>query len=129
VSTLPRASGAVAPGDGEQLRRIEAVTDSALAHLDLDDLPETLLERVRETLDVDTAAILLLDRDTEELVATAAKGIEEEVHNGVRIPLGKGFAGLIAAEGNAVILDRVDHTRVLNPILMEKGIRSLLGVP
>ena len=130
MSTLPGASDAVAPaGDGEQLRRIEAVTDSALAHLDLDDLPETLLERLRETLDVDTAAILLLDRDTQELVATAAKGIEEEVHNGVRIPLGKGFAGRIAAEGRPVILDRVDHTRVLNPILMEKGIRSLLGVP
>jgi len=61
---------------------------------------------VCETLEVDTAAILLIDSDSQELVATAAKGIEEEVRNGVRIPLGKGFAGRIADEGHAVILEQ-----------------------
>jgi sigma-B regulation protein RsbU (phosphoserine phosphatase) len=43
--------------------------------------------------------------------------------------VGRGFAGRIAAEGRPVILDRVDHTTVLNPILLERGIHSLLGVP
>jgi hypothetical protein len=28
-----------------------------------------------------------------------------------------------------VILDHVDHSTVLNPILLEKGIRALMGVP
>ncbi|MGH9048334.1 MAG: PP2C family protein-serine/threonine phosphatase [Acidimicrobiia bacterium] len=59
----------------------------------------------------------------------AAKGIEEEVRQGVRIPMGQGFAGRIAAEGRPVILDPVDHTKVVNPILMACGIRSLVGVP
>jgi GAF domain-containing protein len=31
--------------------------------------------------------------------------------------------------GRPVILDHVDHSNVLNPILLEKGIRSLVGVP
>ena len=88
-----------------------------------------LLERARLALDVDTAAVLLLDPNSNTLVATAARGIEEEVTQGVRIPVGRGFAGLIAAEKRPVILDRVDHTTVLNPILRERGIRSLLGVP
>jgi hypothetical protein len=39
----------------------------------------------------------------------------------VRIPVGHGFAGRIAAEHRPVILDRVDHTTVLNPILWAKG--------
>jgi serine phosphatase RsbU (regulator of sigma subunit) len=47
----------------------------------------------------------------------------------VRIPLGAGFAGRIAAEKHPVVIDRVDHTNVLNPILRDKGIHSLLGVP
>ena len=55
--------------------------------------------------------------------------MEEEVRQGVRIPVGKGFAGRIAAEKRAVIIERVDHSNVLNPILREKGIASLLGVP
>jgi Stage II sporulation protein E (SpoIIE)/GAF domain len=113
----------------DQLRRIESVTDTALAHLNVEDLLIELLERVVGLLEVDTAAVLLLDSSAEYLVATAAKGIEAEVRQGIRIPVGKGFAGRIAAERKSVILDRVDHTNVLNPILRERGIRSLLGVP
>jgi serine phosphatase RsbU (regulator of sigma subunit) len=113
----------------ERLRRIEAVTDTALGHLGVEELLVELLDRVRELLDVDTAAVLLLDPSGQYLVATAARGIEEEVRQGVRIPIGMGFAGRIAARKQPVVLERVDHSNVLNPILREKGIRSLLGVP
>ena len=113
----------------ERLGRIQWVTDAALAHLDVSELLTELLDRTRELLQVDTAAVLLLDPDAEVLIATAARGIEEEVTQGVRIPFGRGFAGRIAAEIRPVILDRVDHTTVLNPILRDRGIRSLLGVP
>ncbi len=113
----------------ERVRRLQAVTDAALAHLRLDELLAALLERTREILEVDTCAILLLDEETDELVARAALGIEEEVEQGVRIPVGGGFAGRIAAEKRPVILDDVDHAHVLNPILREKRIKSMLGVP
>jgi len=114
---------------GEHVRRLQSVTDAALAHLQLDDLLAALLERTRQILDVDTCAILLLDEETDELVARAALGIEEEVEQGIRIPVGGGFAGRIAAEKRPVVLDDVDHAHVLNPILREKGIKSMLGVP
>jgi serine phosphatase RsbU (regulator of sigma subunit)/anti-sigma regulatory factor (Ser/Thr protein kinase) len=113
----------------DRLRRIEAVTDTALAHLGVEELLVELLDRVRDLLAVDTAAVLLLDPSAQFLVATAARGIEEEVRQGVRIPIGKGFAGRIAALKQPVYLDHVDHSNVLNPILREKGISSLLGVP
>jgi serine phosphatase RsbU (regulator of sigma subunit)/anti-sigma regulatory factor (Ser/Thr protein kinase) len=113
----------------ERLERVQRVTDTALAHLSVDGLLDELLLRVREILDADTAAVLLLDETRNELVARAAKGIEEEVERGVRIPMGKGFAGRIAAERAPVALHRLDHSTVLNPILFQKGIKSLLGVP
>ena len=84
---------------------------------------------MKQILDADTAAVLLLDRSSRRLVATAASGLEAEVAQGVRIPVGQGFAGRIAAEARPIILDHVDHSNVLNPILLEKGIRSLIGVP
>src|SRR3954452_14465260 len=90
----------------ELLRRIESVTDIALAHLGVEDLLVELLERVQGLLDVDTAAVLLLDPSGEYLVATAAKGIEAEVRQGVRIPLGRGFAGRIAAAKQPVLHHR-----------------------
>jgi signal transduction histidine kinase len=113
----------------ERLRRLQAVTDVAIAHLALDELLSELLLRIRDALNADTAAILLLDETGAELVARAAKGIEEEVERGVRIPFGKGFAGRIAALRRPVVLDDVDHADVLNPILREKGIKSMAGVP
>jgi signal transduction protein with GAF and PtsI domain len=88
-----------------------------------------LLDRVRDALSADTAAILLLDEGSPELVARAARGNEEEVYRGVRVPFQTGFAGRIAAERRPVALDRVDDTTVANPILCEKGIQSVLGVP
>jgi phosphoserine phosphatase RsbU/P len=88
-----------------------------------------LLTRVRDVLEADTAAVLLLDRESNELLATAACGIEEEVRQGVRVPVGLGFAGRIAAQRQPVTLNKVDPTTVTNPILWQKGIRVMLGVP
>jgi signal transduction histidine kinase len=112
-----------------KLERVQAVTDIALAHLDLDELLPVLLPRIRDILRTDTCALLLLDEEHDELVARAAVGIEEEVERGVRIPLGKGFAGRVAATGRPVVLDDLAEAEVVNPILGEKGIRSMLGVP
>ncbi len=112
-----------------RLRDIQSITDAALSHLDDHDFLAELLDRAREILQADTAAVLLLDYSSGQLIAKAAAGLEEEVRQGVRIPVGRGFAGRIAAEHRPVILDHVDHTTVLNPILLSKGIHALMGVP
>ena len=112
-----------------RLRAIQSITDAALSRLDDRELLAELLDRTRDILQADTAAVLLLDFSSGQLVATAAAGLEEEVRQGVRIPVGRGFAGRIAAEHRPVILDHVDHTTVLNPILWAKGIQSVMGVP
>jgi phosphoserine phosphatase RsbU/P len=123
----------MAPVDPEpvevRFRAIQSITDAALSSLDDHELLTALLDRVREILRADTAAVLLLDVSSGQLIATVAAGLEEEVRQGVHIPVGRGFAGRIAAERRPVILDHVDHTTVLNPILWAKGIRSMMGVP
>ena len=116
-------------GHEDQLRRIQSVADAALAHLELDELLDELLIRIRDALGSDTAAFLLLDEATNELVARAARGLEEAVERGTRIPVGLGFAGKVAAERRTIVIEDVDHADVLNPILREKGIKSLLGAP
>ena len=124
---MDNAAGSATADD--QLRRIDSLTDSTLARLGVEDLLDELLDRVCDVLHADTATVLLLDQPTQELVATAAKGLEDEVRQGVRVRLGQGFAGRIAAELTPARIENVDHTNVLDPILLERGIRSLLGVP
>lgn len=113
----------------EQLRRLLAVTDAALAHLDIDDLLTELAARTRELMGTDTAAILLLEPSGRELVATAAAGLEEEVRQNARVPVGEGFAGRIAAAARPLVIDRVDRTTVVNPILIEEQLTVMAGVP
>jgi sigma-B regulation protein RsbU (phosphoserine phosphatase) len=128
-ATGPAQRAEALPGWAEKLRDIQLITDAALSALDPQALLEALVGRVKEALQADTAAVLLLDPPSGQLVATAASGLEEEVRQGVRIPVGRGFAGRIAAEDRPVILSEVDHTTVINPILLDKGIRSLMGAP
>ena len=110
--------------DAERLRRIEAVTDATLSRLDVADLFDELLDRVRELLRVDTAAILLLDVHAQQLVATAAKGLEEEVRRAFRLSIGRGFAGRIALTRRPVIIEHVTAHQVVNPVLLQTGVKS-----
>ncbi|MEV4703267.1 GAF domain-containing SpoIIE family protein phosphatase [Actinoplanes sp. NPDC049316] len=116
-------------GSAELLRRMAAVTDVALSRLGVPEMLDELLIRARTLLGTDTAVILLLDPHARQLVATAAKGLEAEVRQGVRIPVGEGFAGRVAASRRPVVVADVTPANVINPILLETGVRSLLGVP
>jgi anti-sigma regulatory factor (Ser/Thr protein kinase) len=113
----------------DRLRDLQSITDAALAYLPLEGLLDELLHRVIGILGVDTAAILLLEDDDSTLIPRAAKGLEEEVERRIRIPVGRGFAGRVAATRRPVRILNVAEADIYNPILREKGLESLLGVP
>jgi len=113
----------------QRIRDLQRVTETALAHLDLDDLLRELLGRVRELLGVDTVVFLLMGEDGRDLLVRAAHGLEQEVAQGIRVPLGQGVAGRIAAGRDPMIFEELSSAEIWSPILREKGLRSLLGVP
>src|SRR2546429_8646758 len=114
-----------------RLEDVQRLTEAALSYLNVEDLLDELLIRVKDILQVDTAAILLVEDDGETLAARAAKGLEEEVERGFRLPVGHGFAGQIAATREPVAIPDLDRSpiEVVNPLIREKRLRSLLGVP
>jgi putative methionine-R-sulfoxide reductase with GAF domain len=124
-------SGETADGTAAErrLRVLEAVTDGSLMEYDLEKLLEVLLVRVHDLFDVDTATVLLVDSSGERLVARASAGLNEEVFQGVRVPVGSGFAGRVARLRAPVQIEQIDPSTVVNPILYERGLRVLLGVP
>jgi serine phosphatase RsbU (regulator of sigma subunit)/anti-sigma regulatory factor (Ser/Thr protein kinase) len=114
-----------------RLEDVQRVTEAALAYLDLDDLLEELLQRLTDILNSDTAAVLLVEDDGRTLAARAAKGVEEDVEHGFRLPVGRGFAGRVAATRQPVMIPDLDNSpvTVVNPVIRDKRVRSLLGVP
>jgi putative methionine-R-sulfoxide reductase with GAF domain len=112
-----------------RLRVLEAVTDSSLLDVELEKLLDVLLHRVRDLFVVDTATVLFVDATGEFLVARASVGLDEEVFQGVRVPIGAGFAGRVAQSRQVVRVEGVDSSTVVNPLLWERGLRVLVGVP
>jgi len=109
-----------------RMRQVQTVTEAALSYLSLDKLLAELLERVCESMDVDTVVILLREED-DHLVAWAAKGLEVDL--GIRVPIGAGFAGRVAAQKAPLAIDDTETADLFTPFLREHGVKSLLGVP
>ena len=124
-----REARAAAEEAVRRLRDLETISAAALTHLDLDRVLANLLDGIRSIMRADTAVALLLDESGDELVASWARGLEEEVEAGVRVPVGKGFAGRVAATCAPVYIPDVRRAEVVNPLLVKRGLTSLLGVP
>jgi PAS domain S-box-containing protein len=85
--------------------QLQALTDTALSHLALNDLLRELLGRVTAIIGVDTVGITLLDEDGRTLTLRAARGLGEEDVGRVQIPVGRGFLGRVAASREPLIVD------------------------
>ena len=99
------------------------ISEAAFTHLDLDRLLENLLDGIRKVMRTDTAVALLLEETGAELVASWARGLLEEVEAGVRIPVGKGFAGRVAATRAPVFIPDVERAELVNPLLIKRGLQ------
>lgn len=88
-----------------------------------------ILDSIRQALAADTATVLVLDGDRAHLEPLATVGLGRTLRGARRVPLGQGFAGRIAQSRQPVALSRVDRSTVVNPVLVDQGVQSLLGVP
>ncbi|MEP6572886.1 MAG: PAS domain S-box protein [Gemmatimonadota bacterium] len=112
----------------KRLRDVLVVTDTALAHLSLDELLDELLVRVRTIFGCDTGSILLLSEDGTTLTPRASRGLTNETQDDFKIPVGRGVAGRIAAERQPLIILDLSKHEVVSPLL-RTSIRSLVGAP
>src|SRR5262249_46633811 len=98
-----------------RLRALQSIIDVAIAPSSLDELLGNLLARVREVLSTDTATVLILDEERAELVTQASLGTEEAEHH-LRVPLGAGFAGAIAAQRKESVVEDTSTIEIFSPL-------------
>jgi PAS domain S-box-containing protein len=108
--------------------QLQALTDTALSHLALDDLLRELLGRVTAVMGVDNVAILLLDEDGRTLTVRAGRGVLEVAIGRVHIQMGHGFSGRIAASREPLIVDDLSIFEGPSPLL-RNNLHSVVGVP
>jgi PAS domain S-box-containing protein len=120
---------AAAESANKNLRALQAVTDTALSHLTLDKLLDELLTRVVDVMDVDEAAIFLVEETDEGqvLYLRAEHGRKTPTDN-IRIPIGQGFVGHIASSRAPLVVDDLSTFPVFYPSFRQR-LSSILGVP
>ncbi|MHB1132188.1 MAG: sensor histidine kinase [Chloroflexota bacterium] len=109
---------------------IARVAMGNLLRLDLPEMLSRLAERMVVASRANAGAILLLDEQAQALRAGAYYGYAQRDCPDCLIPLGRGFAGRVAAERRPIaITDVRDETDLVNPLLRQRKVRALLGVP
>ena len=113
----------------EIVERILGISDIALSHLDLNDLLRELLGRIRDVLKTDDAGILLLEPGDHSLRLRVWLSPGSVETRPIRVEIGTGFAGRIAECKEPLILDDASSFPFAHPEMLERGLRSLMGVP
>jgi PAS domain S-box-containing protein len=120
-----QAARAEAEAVAQMVRSVQSVSDTALAHLALDDLLPELLDRINELLGADAAAALLRAGADRELVPRAVRAAGTAAPDFA--PVGeRAFAQRVAKERRALVVADVQSEQ---PDLPDGGMRSLMGVP
>jgi PAS domain S-box-containing protein len=114
--------------ENEDLTALTQVTANAISTLDLDELLRVLLGRVIEAMHADSATILLVDGPELQVRASAgAVNLSDSTH--VK-HVGECLAGSVAVRMKPVYVeDAAVDPLITDPLIRERGIRSMLGVP
>jgi PAS domain S-box-containing protein len=122
-----RAARREAESIAERLVRLQSITTGTiLSELPLESMLRELLERIREIVAVDTAAILLVDDPSAELVVRAAAGADAYTEAAVELAQHEGLVQRVLDEHREIDIGdaHIDGNR-----RDRETIRSLIAVP
>ena len=111
-----------------RLSNLQTITDEAFAQKSLNDVLFKIVQGVRAVLNTATVVLLMAD-DRGDLIVRAIDGIEREAVLGIRVPMGTGFAGMVANARKPISVKGNLPASPLNTVLQEHGIRALSGIP
>jgi sigma-B regulation protein RsbU (phosphoserine phosphatase) len=70
--------------------------------LDLEELLDVILKTALGIVDGDRGSVYLLDEEKKEIWTKVARGLNHDERKTIRLPLGKGIAGYVAATGDTI---------------------------
>ena len=91
----------------ERLSLFHEVGKTLASTLDLQKILQTIMEKISDFLQPDTWSLLMLDEATQELYFEIAIGAGANKLKDVRLKVGEGIAGWVAAKGEPVLVEDV----------------------
>jgi len=125
VTQTPEADRPAAQGDPRPVDADAAPARAMVTRTDI--LLDELLGRLCQVMHADVAQFLLLEGG--ELRVMASHGVPIDQVRELRIPLGRGFSGTIAATASPGIIADTSRLETFGKSWAEEGVRALVGVP
>lgn len=90
--------------DNKLTSLIEIIKEINSTH-DLQETLNLIMKEAKNIMRAEAGSLMLIDQETGELYFNVASGGAEDVLKQIRIPSGKGFAGIVAASGESLIIN------------------------
>ena len=116
----------------ENLQALRAIDASILKKHQLSETLGILLEKVVAQLEVDAAIALIFDRDKQELIYAAGRGLDDTVFHDTKLKIGEGLAGRAAKEKRIVYVRDLStdmQAPLLKPVSEREGFVSYFAIP
>jgi diguanylate cyclase (GGDEF)-like protein len=91
----------------ESLRVFHEVARDLTSDLNLDSLLRRIMAKMEDFFGPEQWTLLLLDEETNQLYYALSAGTDEEMLRDIRLPVGEGIAGYVAATGQPLVVDDV----------------------
>lgn len=114
---------------GELLQALHEVVESVDLTIEADDLFGRMLEIAVEVTGAEGGSLMLLDPQSRTLRIRVAQGVEPELWPKIRVALGQGISGRVAAEGRPIHLRGRADRRQYDLVRERVDVESALCVP
>lgn len=121
--------------DSRQLDHLRVFHDVARAlttSLELEEILGAIMEKMAQFFGPERWSLLMVDEGAQELYYAIAVGENQESLKGLRVPMGEGVAGWVAATGNPLVVPDVSldpHWLTFTQAHPELNIQSIACVP
>lgn len=118
------------PGNEARIPALYRIQQAIVSSIELDEVLNILVTEVVEQLQIDAAAVLLLNNDTNTLDFAANNGFKNpNALKYTRLPLGEGLAGRAAQERTIVHSPNLQDSPTLAKVLNNEGFITYYGLP
>lgn len=115
----------------KRLAALNEVSAIVSQSLELQDVLNAAIDKVREIMDSEVALVFLLDEEDKDLMLEVYRGVSEE--SAVRLDAlgkGEGFSGLVAQTGEPLLMEDASlDPRRSQEVMKQEGIQAELCVP
>lgn len=113
------------------IQALGKISEAITSDLYAEDILKLIVAVTAEIMGSNISSLLLLDKNTDELVVKATQSISEAYNKKPNLKLGEGIAGRVAKEGKPIAVQdvRKDNRYMSREIAVKENLCSLLSVP